>query len=1395
MRSVCRRILLATTNRAVAMRTFGDGCRAALITKRLTVVTYTYADICTPRVLTKKEYDFTGSLLRETDVSYFTTASDNTNLCKQLNSIATWSDNYLNNNHHITDIPQSVTVYGPSSSLVAETKYTYDSTSLSTTSGSLGKSVVGLSVNGQPIHDDQNFGASMIYRGNPTVISQMTTSGTFITTRTNYYNILGELIQSVDGNNNPTNYDYNDVWNDSSCISTPAFAYPTTVTNPLGQVTKMTYNSCDGSVASVQDPNDIQANRSGTVYIYDGLQRTTDVAYPDGGNTQISFGGSGLPEVIATTVTASPDPNQVSSTTLDGLGRPLLSILANGAHTANGYNYIGQLCATSNPSTVTPPASGLSCTASQNGGAVGSSATDGISYPSYDSLGRVTGRINQDGSTQSWSYSGNTVTYTDEARNQWKQFHDGTGRMTEALEPSGTTTAPSLETDYAYDALNDLMSVKQWGGASGQPAANGPIIRTFNYDGLGRLLCSSNPETNSAGCPATPSSTYTPGTTAYAYDGNSNLTSKTAPAPNAPAGSTQTVTTTYNYDALNRLTLKQAPGIAYSYSYDASISTFTSANAIGRLTEASNEANASEQFSYDPMGRIKSQANTLPDFCCTPPSATGNVISAVYDLAGDLTSLTYPDSRNVTQTWDAAGHLSSSTYSSYSGQTVNYSYLSSASYSPDGSPQSMTFGNGVVNTVSANNRQQPTEISLQATANGLNQKVFDKLYCYGPATSICPVRGSGKDNGNIWAIADGLNSNRSISAYYDTLNRITNFNNGNNSMVQTYAYDPFGNMNQIAPGTSQSNLFFNANNQISNTGFLYDAAGNLIQAYFGAGVYQYFSYDAESQLVNFNNSAATYTLDAQGNRIRKNFAGTWTEYVYFNGQPIAEKNANGSWSDYILANGQRIARADTYDARIHVSGTTPGGALASWQIGVGNNYVIKSGDILCLRQYQSNGYGGPNIQFSDGTQTYGVLVDNTGQPISAFQTQVTWSDRTVNLSSFAGKTVSDYQVITDSSTPAGNYNIYYGDITIVSTDGTVISIYDGQQGATFPNVYNTGQTGLSAVEEESDLTGDAEQPMNVTAFYHGDHIGSARMVTAAGGWPISTDDFYPFGLEQGPPPDPNHYKFTGKERDAESGLDHFQFRSYASTMGRWMSPDPAGMMAADIEYPQTLNRYAYVNNNPLSFTDPLGLDCAYLNNSGSGLESFDQHSSSGECGKTGGYWVDGGLTNINVNADQGTVQLTGTNNGTDQTHASYQDTSVYVGMYQNTWTNPFGHIAMAFPGQTPVGFNPKDDAQFQKQFALHQRDARVPGAVKPQVGGQLKQTVRVPVTGMQAQMIQDAINQSTQHPGNYTLGEGNGCDCGTWAQQMLGDAGINSGSSARLPSNLMQQLQQQYPQQ
>ena len=66
-------------------------------------------------------------------------------------------------------------------------------------------------------------------------------------------------------------------------------------------------------------------------------------------------------------------------------------------------------------------------------------------------------------------------------------------------------------------------------------------------------------------------------------------------------------------------------------------------------------------------------------------------------------------------------------------------------------------------------------------------------------------------------------------------------------------------------------------------------------------------------------------------------------------------------------------------------------------------------------------------------------------------------------------------------------------------------------------------------------------------------------------------------------------RFTGKERDTESGLDNFGARYYGSNMGRFMSPDPSGLVFASFANPQSLNLYSYAQNNPLIYTDRQGL--------------------------------------------------------------------------------------------------------------------------------------------------------------------------------------------------------------
>jgi RHS repeat-associated protein len=68
------------------------------------------------------------------------------------------------------------------------------------------------------------------------------------------------------------------------------------------------------------------------------------------------------------------------------------------------------------------------------------------------------------------------------------------------------------------------------------------------------------------------------------------------------------------------------------------------------------------------------------------------------------------------------------------------------------------------------------------------------------------------------------------------------------------------------------------------------------------------------------------------------------------------------------------------------------------------------------------------------------------------------------------------------------------------------------------------------------------------------------------------------------------YRYTGKERDTESGNDYFGARYYASSMGRWMSPDPGRFIFTNILNPQSLNLYNYALDNPLAFIDIDGLE-------------------------------------------------------------------------------------------------------------------------------------------------------------------------------------------------------------
>jgi RHS repeat-associated protein len=112
-------------------------------------------------------------------------------------------------------------------------------------------------------------------------------------------------------------------------------------------------------------------------------------------------------------------------------------------------------------------------------------------------------------------------------------------------------------------------------------------------------------------------------------------------------------------------------------------------------------------------------------------------------------------------------------------------------------------------------------------------------------------------------------------------------------------------------------------------------------------------------------------------------------------------------------------------------------------------------------------------------------------------------------------------------------------------------------------------------------------------FYwiHLDHLSSGRKMTDTSGNMVYRAEFDPYGkllYEWSSPTNLNTKKFTGYERDAATNLDYAQARMYSSDWGRFLSPDPIGMRAVRPNSPKSLNRYSYVENDPINKVDPTG---------------------------------------------------------------------------------------------------------------------------------------------------------------------------------------------------------------
>lgn len=631
------------------------------------------------------EYLNSNSLVTEVDEYDFGASSPSR---KTVTSYAALGNN-------INNRPSSITGYDANGNIVKNTTYGYDEYSqypLTPTTG-------------LPYHNVVTGS-----RGNQTSQHAWlnTTNGTIDTHRK--YDDAGQVRFAQDPRLNWTSYGYDPVTD--ICLTS------TTPPTPSSGVSLATSATCDpftGLLASTTDANGVT-----TTYLYDTTLRLLGSTTKTSTGTvaaskSITYSGSALPEIITTTVTATPSPNQVSTTILDGLGRTATQIAPNGATISTTYDSMGRVHSVSNPYITT------------------NDPTYGLTSFSYDGLGRKTKETDSDGvNYQSWQYSGNQVTYTDEVHNQWRQASDAFGRLINVIEPG------SLQTYYTYDVLGNLIKVNQVGNGT----TDVPRVRTFTYDSLSRLLCAANPENSAAPCPLAAvtfdpytyayTRVYTPGTVEYSYDANSNVASKT---------DARGVTTNYSYDNVNRLlskTYTNAPAGTLSSCYAYDTATVGAARMAaewtlvgynqGQTTSCSLTAPSSGYQTrraflvYDAMGRVKSEQQCIPSAPgspgnCTTSSPTPFALSYNYDFAGNLNQYNnglsgmFSPQIVFTPQYDGAGQLSTLT-STWDDYPTHPSTLFTADptngYSPAGGIQNVLLGNNIAVTKTYDNRLRTT---------------------------------------------------------------------------------------------------------------------------------------------------------------------------------------------------------------------------------------------------------------------------------------------------------------------------------------------------------------------------------------------------------------------------------------------------------------------------------------------------------------------------------------------------------------------------------------------------------------------------------------------------------------------------------------------------------------
>ncbi len=758
--------------------------------------------------------------------------------------------------------------------------------------------------------------------------------------------------------------------------------------------------------------------------------------------------------------------------------------------------------------------------------------------------------------------------------------YDTFGRNTLETRPDGNKTAIGYAfcsgvnggsaTCPTYGAFVVTATPENSGGGQ-----NGPVTSTY-YDALSRVI-------------ATDTQGFDGSTIRVAsqYNTSGNVAETSRPyflSANNPKW------TTFSYDPLNRQTLATFP--------DSSTTTNTY---CGLTTSVTNGLGQIKTTVRNAQNLIASVVEAVSSGVC---GTTGNATAYLYDAFGGLTKVTDPASNQSSSTYDLRGRKLTLVDPDMGSWSYGYNAFSDLTSQTDAKSQSTTLVYDLLARLT-----QRVEVGL--TSNW----VYDTAaHGVGSLASACTGPGCTTPANSTYFRAytyDSLSRPSTVTLTIGGANYpyTTTYNSNGHIDTVTYpssfvakdVYTSLGYPSQIKDNASGT-AYWTANTRDAELHLTKGTAGNSVittqQFDPATGLIQWTKVGTASVPASLD--TYNYAFDVIGNlKNRQDVVEGYTEYFCYDG--LNRLTSNGFTSP---GNCPQSAKTVVYDSIGNITSKSDTG-IYTYGAGAAGPHAVSSitgtvnGVVNPVFAYDANGnqtceYTGasctsPNIarsiaytgfnmasQIVEGATTIGLTYDSEHARITQ---AVSGSDTTIYLNDPTSGAMSEHYL------SSGGWRDY------IIADGHIVAQRSFTPSTT-PPVWGNATT-----TQWGGFTWTASSSTPQVLYFTLDHLGSVTLITDGSGAVTEQDSYDAWGKRRNPDgsdaasctiANATTRGFTNQEMMDEICAVNLNARIYDPVIGRFMAADS---VVPDTYSLQTLNRYAYVTNNPLSFTDPTGHDC------------------------------------------------------------------------------------------------------------------------------------------------------------------------------------------------------------